>query len=170
MYQSSCRHALSGKLVMPKPAVRVRDKPKAAPLRYCSEILAIVSRQKGYRILNMTQQLNDRADIDGLWTAEFGSSTGIFGGGAAVLKEGKIMGGDSTYYYTGEYSFSGNTFKATLKISPFIAGAESVFKTIGKDLTLDLTGSMSPDGRLLAQGHPEGMPHLNFGVKLTRRN
>ena len=107
--------------------------------------------------------------MEGFWTAEFGSSSGIFGGGAVVFREGKIVGGDSTYYYTGEYSVSGNTFKATLKISPFIEGAESVFKTVGRDLTLDLEGSLTPDGRLIAQGRPREMPGLNFGAKLTKR-
>jgi hypothetical protein len=64
--------------------------------------------------------------MDGLWTAEFGSSTGIFGGGAVFL-DGKILGGDATYYYTGEYTLRGNTLTATLTVSPFIEGAESVF-------------------------------------------
>jgi hypothetical protein len=31
--------------------------------------------------------------MDGLWTAEFGSSSGIFGGGVAVFRDGKIWGG-----------------------------------------------------------------------------
>lgn len=73
------------------------------------------------------------------------------------------MGGESTYDYVGESSFDGNTFKATLNISPFIEGAESVFKTVGQDLILDLVGSLTPDGRVTAQGHPRGMQHLNFG-------
>ena len=107
--------------------------------------------------------------MDGLWTTEFGSSTGIFGGGVAVFRDGKIWGGDATYYYIGEYSLSGNNFNATLKIYPFIEGAESVFKTVGKDLTLDLTGSLTSDHQAIAQGHPRGSPDLNFGAKLTRR-
>jgi len=120
----------------------------------------------------MDRLVNEKSqglNMEGFWTAEFGSSSGIFGGGAVVFREGKIVGGDSTYYYTGEYSVSGNTFKATLKISPFIEGAESVFKTVGRDLTLDLEGSLTPDGRLIAQGRPREMPGLNFGAKLTKR-
>ena len=107
--------------------------------------------------------------MEGFWTAEFGSSSGIFAGGTVVLREGKITGGDSTYYYVGEYTVSGKSFKATLKISPFIEGAESVFKTVGRDLTLDLEGSLTPDGRLIAQGRPRELPGLNFGAKLTKR-
>lgn|SRR5690348_1631847 len=107
--------------------------------------------------------------MNGLWTAEFGSSTGIFGGGVAVFWDGKIMGGDATYYYLGEYTLNGNSLRATLRVSPFIEGAESVFKTVGRDLTLDLEGSLTGESRAIAQGHPRDMPNLNFGVKLVKR-
>jgi hypothetical protein len=107
--------------------------------------------------------------MDGLWTAEFGSSTGIYGGGVAVFRDGKIMGGDGLYFYLGEYTISGNTLKATLKIFPFIEGAESVFKTVGRNLTLDLEGLLIGEDRATAQGRPREMPALNFGVKLTKR-
>jgi hypothetical protein len=107
--------------------------------------------------------------MEGLWTAEFGSSTGMFGGGVAVFRDGKIMGGDGTYYYVGEYNLHGNTLEAKLRLFPFIAGARSVFGTVGQDLTLELTGSIAGAGQATAQGHPTGMPNLKFGVKLTKR-
>jgi hypothetical protein len=107
--------------------------------------------------------------MNGLWTAEFGSSTGMFGGGVAVFRDGTIMGGDSTYYYTGDYKLTGKTLQVTLKISPFIQGAESVFKTVGQDLTLELIGSMTDDGRVIAQGHSKERPDVKLGLKLTKR-
>jgi T3SS negative regulator,GrlR len=107
--------------------------------------------------------------MEGLWTAEFGSSAGMFGGGVAVFQDGKILGGDGTYFYTGEYTLNGNAFQATLRISPFIAGAQSVFKTVGRDLELQLEGSLTDERHGTAQGSPKGMPQLRFGVKLTRR-
>jgi hypothetical protein len=107
--------------------------------------------------------------MEGLWTAEFGSNTGIFGGGVAVFQDGKILGGDGTYYYVGEYKLNGNAFHATLRIFPFIDGAQSVFKTTGRELTLELDGSLIDAGRAIAQGQPQGMPGLKFGAKLTRR-
>jgi len=108
--------------------------------------------------------------MDGLWTAEFASSAGIFGGGVAVFQNGKILGGDGTYFYTGEYELRGDRFEATLNVSPFIDGAESVFRTVGRVLTLELAGSVTDEGRLaVAQGHPREMANLNFGVKLTKR-
>jgi hypothetical protein len=120
----------------------------------------------------MVQLLNEKTEgsiMNGLWTAEFGSSAGMFGGGVAVFKDGTIMGGDGTYYYVGQYELTGEAFVASLRISPFIEGAESVFKTVGKDLTLELAGSLTAEGRAIAQGHPREMPDLNFGVKLTKR-
>ena len=107
--------------------------------------------------------------MEGLWTAEFGSSAGIFGGGVAIFKEGKIWGGDGGYFYIGDYQLTGNSFRATIKVSPFIEGYESAFKTVGQTLTLDLSGSFTDNNRALAQGHPREMPNLTLGVKLTKR-
>jgi T3SS negative regulator,GrlR len=107
--------------------------------------------------------------MEGLWTVEFGSSTGMFGGGVAVFRDGKIVGGDGTYYYLGEFNLRGNAFDAKLRISPFIPGAKSVFGTVGQELTLELVGTMVGPGQATAQGHPTGMPGLKFGAKLTKR-
>jgi hypothetical protein len=108
--------------------------------------------------------------MNGLWTAEFGSTAGIFGGGVVIFRDGKIMGGDGSYYYTGQYTLTGNTFIATLKAAPFIDGAESVFRTVGQELTYELVGSITKEGHAVAQGHPKGMPNLKLGVKLTKRS
>lgn len=115
------------------------------------------------------KSISESLKIDGLWTAEFGSTTGSFGGGVAVFQNGRILGGDGTYFYVGEYKLKGGGFDATLKISPFIDGAQSVFKTVGQELTLELTGTFN--GNLaIGQGHLRGKPEVRFGVKLTKRN
>jgi hypothetical protein len=107
--------------------------------------------------------------MDGLWTAEFGSSAGIFGGGVVIFQEERILGGDGSYYYLGEYKLNGDSFKATIRVSPFLPNAESVFKTVGQDLTLDLAGSLTNGDRAVAQGQARGVPDVRFGVKLTKR-
>jgi hypothetical protein len=108
-------------------------------------------------------------EFTGLWTAEFGSSVGISGGGVAVFEQGKILGGDATHFYIGDYKLTGKDFTATLRLSPFIEGAESVFRTRGQTLTLELAGSFTGDGQAIGQGFPKEMPSLKFGVKLTKR-
>jgi hypothetical protein len=107
--------------------------------------------------------------MDGLWTAEFGSSLGIFGGGVVVFQNGKLVGGDGGYFYVGEYTLNGAALQATLKISPFIEGYESVFKTAGQDISLKLVGTLTDENHAVAQGNPQGMPNLRFGLKLTKR-
>jgi hypothetical protein len=107
--------------------------------------------------------------MNGLWTVEFGSSSGMFGGGVAVFRDGQILGGDGLYYYIGEYSLRGKSLTATIKTSPFIEGAESIFRTVGQELTLKLEGTLISDTGAIAQGHPEGRPELRFGAKLTKR-
>jgi T3SS negative regulator,GrlR len=107
--------------------------------------------------------------MNGLWTAEFGSSTGMFGGGVAVFRDGEILGGDGTYYYVGSYTMKGDTFAATLRVSPFIEGASSVFNTVGQELTLILAGLLTDEGRATAQGYTKEMSGIKFGVKLTKR-
>jgi hypothetical protein len=108
--------------------------------------------------------------IDGLWTAEFGSSTGVFGGGVVVFQNGKVMGGDAGYYYLGDYRLTEGALVATIEISAFIKGFESVFNTVGQNLKLNLVGSIVDETHVIAQGHPEQMPNLRLGVKLTKRS
>jgi hypothetical protein len=108
-------------------------------------------------------------NMNGLWTAEFGSSSGVFGGGVAVLQDGAILGGDAAYFYIGTYELTNKTFKASLQVIPFIQNYPSVFKTINETLRLSLVGTVVDDQHVIAQGHPEGKPELKFGAKLTKR-
>jgi len=107
--------------------------------------------------------------MDGLWTVEFGSNRGISGGGVAVLRDGTIWGGDSTHYYVGEYTLNGNIFNAQLRTSAFLHGAQSVFGTVGRDVTIDLQGSLTQNDQAIAQGQPRGLPGVTFAAKLTKR-
>jgi len=107
--------------------------------------------------------------VEGFWTAEFGSSVGIFGGGVAFLRNGKILGGDNAYFYVGDYKLAELAFTATLEVNPFIQGIASVFNTVDQKFTLDLVGSVEGQDRIVAQGQRRGMPGVTFGVKLTKR-
>ena len=79
------------------------------------------------------------------------------------------MGGDNGYYYLGSYTVTGNQLRATIDVIPFVAGIESVFNTLGRNLKLDLSGTLLDDAHATAQGAPVGMPGLKLGVKLTKR-
>ena len=90
------------------------------------------------------------------------------GGGVVLFSRSKILGGDAGYYYTGTYTNVGETFSATLIVTPFLVGHMSVFGTANRIVVLRLSGLVQAD-QATAQGHPEGMLSLSFGAKLTRR-
>lgn len=107
--------------------------------------------------------------MNGLWTAEFGTSNGAFRGGVVTFDNGKISGGDSWYYYIGEYRFNDRTFHATVRVVPFIEGAETVFKTVGREVTLELEGNLIDENHATGQGRAREVPDIEFGVKLTKK-
>lgn len=115
------------------------------------------------------REIMEAYSMNGLWTAEFGTSNGMFGGGVVTFDHGKISGGDSWYYYVGEYHFDGGTFRATLRVVPFIEGAQTVFKTVGREITLDLEGSLIDEHHATGQGKAREIPDIKFGVKLTKQ-
>jgi hypothetical protein len=106
----------------------------------------------------------------GLWTVEFGGSEGRFGSGVMVFDQGRLWGGDSGYYYSGTYSCSNDTdFSIVFEATSFVDGVESIFRTLDRDPTLNLVGSMVDPTHATAQGCPVGMSNLRLGVKLTKR-
>lgn len=107
--------------------------------------------------------------IDGLWTAEFGSSTGVFGGGVVVFQNGRVLGGDAGYFYIGKYHLNQRVLHVTIEVQPFIVGYESVFSTVNQKFTLELDGSLQDDTHITVQGRMKEVPNLSFGAKLTKR-
>jgi hypothetical protein len=114
--------------------------------------------------------------MQGLWTIEFGSNVGVYGSGVIVMRDGKIKGGDASYYYDGSYEEPSPTapypskFRAKIAAKPFVSGAISVFKTYGEDFTLDLDGTLKDENNAVAVGVPEGIPGMNVGIRLIRRS
>jgi hypothetical protein len=113
--------------------------------------------------------------VEGLWTVEFGSNTGIFGSGVVVLRQGRIEGGDASYFYVGTYQKHvaaqayPAAFHASITVKSFLPNAESVFKTFNREITLNLKGTLSDENNALAVGTPEGMPEMNLGIRMKRR-
>jgi len=114
--------------------------------------------------------------MEGLWTIEFGSNAGVFGSGVVVMREGRIEGGDASYYYVGTYENPSSetpypsVFRAKIEAKPFLPGAESVFKTYNRAITLNLEGTLKDENNAVAVGTPEGISGTNLGVRLTRRS
>lgn len=105
--------------------------------------------------------------IEGFWTVEF-VATVSYAGGVAVLIEGQVLGGDSSYMYTGNYALDGTQMKATIDATPFVKGAQSVFGHPGVRFQLDLQGHVA-NGVIEAEGHIVGQKALAIRMRLTKR-
>jgi hypothetical protein len=79
------------------------------------------------------------------------------------------MGGDSGYYYIGEYQLDDNHVVGLLNVIPFLPNHQSVFGTVGRTLKLKLDGNLSSATSATCQGFPEDMPNMKFGARLTKR-
>ena len=103
---------------------------------------------------------------NGLYKVEFRTPLG-FGAGVVVLRDGKLQGGDSTMFYVGDYSESGQDFTARVegKKHTTLPGLTSVF---GVDNThIKLTGKTNGDAAVM-QGRADEAPTIPFEAKLTK--
>ncbi|WEZ84659.1 hypothetical protein P6U16_08840 [Rhizobium sp. 32-5/1] len=88
-------------------------------------------------------QMGSMAMIEGLYQAMFyadrqhnGLPEEWFGRGVMHIRDGKIIGGDSDFYYIGHYILDGTRFDASLKVTPHTKQPRSgsPFGSKGSDL------------------------------------
>jgi hypothetical protein len=94
--------------------------------------------------------------VEALWTMEFGSGEGWENGGVVVFETGRAFGGDSRYYYLGEFRTSGDRIEATLHIVHYHAEPRTPFGDTATDYTIELKGMRSNDrieGNILREGY-----------------
>ena len=61
------------------------------------------------------------ANLEALWAVHFGdvSDPNHSNGGVVVFETLRVFGGDSSFYYSGEYKASGETIRAQIKITHY---------------------------------------------------
>jgi hypothetical protein len=105
----------------------------------------------------------------GLWTAIF-SSGSLAGGGVVYLSGGRLVGGDSQFYFAGEYKFdqTSRMLDARATVLPFVAGAITIFGFPVDRYELTLRGTLEPTEASI-RGFVTGNPQLTLNVKLVKR-
>ena len=81
-------------------------------------------------------------NLNALWSVNFHlnpSGTAKFGSGVVVLNNGKIHGGDETYYYTGSYVVSENIFTAKVKLTHYSGPYNNLIGEV-KEAEVNLSG------------------------------
>lgn len=93
---------------------------------------------------------------DGIYHVRFSAGHGQIGEGLAVIKSGKVNGGDPGYLYTGTMIQAGVTATSQLHIKQWNARVQSVFGPL-KAFDLALAGSVTADG-FTVSGSITGQP------------
>lgn len=104
-------------------------------------------------------------EIQGLWIVQYVGLQGS-GGGAIVLINGKILGGDTGYLYIGTYQVEGNVLSGRVKVSNFLPEIPNVLGIQG-DFELDLRVPVAVPVMQGAMGLV-GQPGAGIAVKLTK--
>jgi hypothetical protein len=105
--------------------------------------------------------------MEGFWTVVFQAAGGGTGGGVAIFRDGKILGGDSAYQYQGTYQLDSDQLRATVQVRSFIPNVPTVFGNT-PNFTLQLEGRVK-NGTGEAQGQVVGAPQLRIGIRLTKQ-
>ncbi len=105
--------------------------------------------------------------IEALWSVQFGSNLNDFGAGCVVLETGRVLGGDSGYYYVGSYKVENDVIAARIKVTHYSGELNSIFGNV-REFELQVTGK--PERNIFVlNGHVEGHPELKISIRLTRR-
>jgi hypothetical protein len=105
-------------------------------------------------------------NINGLWSVEFNGSGESIGSGLIVFNEGKILGGDDSYYYRGEYTITDNLLKAILISKHYKGPLNSIFGPMS-ETHLSIEGAVS-DKFIMGLGHSIKYPSMKMSFKLQR--
>ena len=81
--------------------------------------------------------------IEALWAVYFvAPNQGDFGAGVVVLENGTVRGGDSSYYYVGDFRVKDETLTANVSVNHYAGSLNNIFGPV-KKINVALTGNIS---------------------------
>ena len=96
--------------------------------------------------------------IEAMWAVNFATTAGAFGNGVVVFETGKIFGGDSMYYYTGNYTVSGHAINANVKVKHYAGPKQNIMGMGIDELNLKTSGQIQNTTSASAQGTDPRFP------------
>ena len=104
---------------------------------------------------------------EGLWTVVFRAGQ-VSAGGVVVLRSGNLMGGDSQFYYTGNYSVQDSKITATIRVQAFVGNAVTVFGAPVANFDLNLSGTLTGN-QASAVATSNAFPSLRMQMNMVKR-
>jgi hypothetical protein len=105
--------------------------------------------------------------VDGFWTVRF-QGPQVAGTGVVMMKCSRLYGGETGFYYIGNYEVDGNVFKARIAVHNFDTTIPSGFGIPG-NYEMDVSGLIKDDARMTGTAMITGHPQYNIGIHLTKR-
>lgn len=105
--------------------------------------------------------------LEALWSVEFISNAQFNGAGVVVLETGRAFGGDSQYYYVGDYKMHHDKTQVSLRVKHYSGQPSSIFGTL-KEFNVKLEGIPARD-TFTMEGYLVENPALKMIIRLTRR-
>jgi len=105
--------------------------------------------------------------VEALWSVEFKSNLQLFGSGVVIFETGRVFGGDSTFYYVGDYEVRNNEIEGLISITNYSGNNHSVIGS-GNNFNIRLKGPIKSPKMELA-GHRVDAPDVKVIVSLIRR-
>jgi len=92
--------------------------------------------------------------LEGVWSVSFGvPQNSAFGAGVLVITQGKVYGGDASYYYVGNYNVVDNRLYTQLTIKHHTGPKNNVLGPGIDEISLNLSGDLQePDSLTLTNG------------------
>ena len=107
--------------------------------------------------------------VEALWSAEFRLPNGSnFGAGIVVLETGRILGGDSSFTYIGEYSIKDGQVSGFIRSQKF-SHSINLPSISGLDDSVIKISGMAGEKKMTLIGKIDVLPGFILEIDLTRR-
>jgi T3SS negative regulator,GrlR len=108
--------------------------------------------------------------IESLYIAEFGdvSGLGYRNGGVVVLETNRVFGGDSGYFYLGDYSAFGDRFAASVRITKHNPLWSNAFGDAAQQFEIRVLGTIE-DEIISATMERLDRPGFSLPLRLIRK-
>lgn len=105
--------------------------------------------------------------IDGFWLVHAEGPGGGNTGGVVVFTKGKVYGGDSGFYYVGNYIEKDGIVKARLAVHNFDPSIVNIL-SVGKDYELEVSAKINGDAMSGTAVVP-GAPSQSIGIRMEKK-
>lgn len=110
--------------------------------------------------------------VNGLYVFEIEMRDGKRGQarGVVVLCDGRIMGGDSYFYYTGSYSFRSGKWRGDMTVNQHTEAVGKPLAFGGREVTCGFSGDYFPGGAEVEGMALVGKTSVSFMARLTLKD